>query len=120
MAAIAELPWTTESVNSQESAGNAVDPRSLRRAHPCRTCACLPGKRIAASEALVPLTLVVMLTISTCAQSLFGLDGDGGLTRYRLLPIAGWQILAAKDLTFLLMALLLTLPLSPLEVSPRR
>ena len=65
-------------------------------------------------EALFPLTLVVMLTISTYAQSLFGLDGGGGLTRYRLLPIAGWQILAAKDVTFLSTALLLTLPLSPL------
>jgi len=66
------------------------------------------------AEALTPLTMVVMLAISTHAQSLFGLDGEGGLTRYRLLPVAGWQILVAKDAAFLLMALLLTLPLSPL------
>ncbi|MCP5118101.1 MAG: hypothetical protein GY953_45385 [bacterium] len=65
-------------------------------------------------EALFPLTLVVVLTISTYAQSLFGLDGEGGRTRYRLLPIAGWRILAAKDVTFLSAALLLTLLLSPL------
>ncbi|MGH9722812.1 MAG: hypothetical protein ACRD8O_21600 [Bryobacteraceae bacterium] len=67
------------------------------------------------SEALLPLTLVVMLTISTYAQTLFGLDGEGGLTRYRLLPIAGWQILIAKDAAFLLTAVLLTLPLAPVE-----
>ncbi len=64
-------------------------------------------------EALLPLTLVIMLTISTDAQSLLGLDGVGGLTRYRLLPISGWQVLAAKDVAFLFIALLLTLPLSP-------
>src|SRR5882672_10162941 len=65
-------------------------------------------------EALLPMTLVIILTISTNAQTLFGLDGEGGLTRYRLLPIAGWQILAAKDVAFLSIALLLTAPLSPL------
>jgi hypothetical protein len=27
--------------------------------------------------------LLVALAMSTCAQSLFGLDGDGGVTRYR-------------------------------------
>jgi hypothetical protein len=65
-------------------------------------------------EALVPMTLVIMLTISTNAQCLFGLDGEGGLTRYRLLPIPGWQMLLAKDAAFLSIALLLTAPLSPL------
>jgi hypothetical protein len=65
-------------------------------------------------EALLPMTLVIILTISTNAQSLFGLDGEGGLTRYRLLPIAGWRILVAKDVAFLSIALLLTAPLSPL------
>ena len=42
------------------------------------------------------------------------LDGDGGLGRYRLLPLAGWQILAAKDAAFLLVAIPLTLPLAPI------
>ena len=55
----------------------------------------LRARGLLPAEALFPLTLVVMVTISTCAQSLFGLDGHGGLSRYRLLPIAGWQILAA-------------------------
>lgn len=65
-------------------------------------------------EALLPLTLVIVLAISTHAQCLFGLDGEGGMTRYRLLPVPGWQILAAKDVCFLLAALVLTLPLSPM------
>jgi hypothetical protein len=65
-------------------------------------------------EALLPSTLLVMLMLSTCALSLFGLDGEGGFTRYRLLPLPGWQILAAKDAAFLIVSLVLTLPLSPL------
>lgn len=64
-------------------------------------------------EALLPLTVPVMFALSTSAGNLFGLDGDGGMTRYRLLPIPGWQVLAAKDAAFLLIALLLTLPISP-------
>jgi hypothetical protein len=59
------------------------------------------------------MTIMVMLALSTCAQTLFGLDGDGGMTRYRLLPVPGWQILAAKDVPFLLASLVMTLPLAP-------
>jgi hypothetical protein len=65
------------------------------------------------ADALLPLTIVVMLAFSTYTQTLFGLDGDGGMTRYRLLPVAGWQIIAAKDVPFLLGAMLVTLPLIP-------
>lgn len=64
-------------------------------------------------EAVLPLTIVVMLAFSTYSQTLFGLDGEGGMTRYRLLPVPGWQILAAKDVPFLLSAVLMTLPLAP-------
>lgn len=64
-------------------------------------------------EAFFPMTMPVMLALSTYAGNLFGLDGDGGLTRYRLLPIPGWQVLAAKDAAFLLIAVALTVPLSP-------
>jgi hypothetical protein len=35
------------------------------------------------------------------------------MTRYRLLPIPGWQILVAKDVPFLLVSVLVTLPLDP-------
>lgn len=66
------------------------------------------------SEAFLAVTVLVILALSSYAQCLFGLDGAGGLGRYRLLPLRGWQILAAKDAAFLLVAIPLTLPLSPL------
>lgn len=65
-------------------------------------------------EALLPMTVLVILALSSYAQSIFGLDGDQALTRYRLLPLRGWQVLAAKDASFLLAAFALTLPLAPL------
>jgi hypothetical protein len=65
------------------------------------------------AEALLPMTIIVMLALSTYTQTLFGLDGDGGMTRYRLLPVPGWQILAAKDVPFLLASVAMTLPLAP-------
>ena len=60
-----------------------------------------------------PATLLTSLAFSTCAQTLFGLDGRAGMTRYRLLPIRGWQILLAKDTAFLLLSVVLTLALDP-------
>jgi len=65
-------------------------------------------------EAFLVLTLLVTVALSSYAQCLFGLDGKGGLSRYRLLPLPGWQVLAAKDAAFLLVAIPLTLPLAPL------
>jgi hypothetical protein len=70
----------------------------------------LTGKLPAA--ALMPITMILLLAISTNALSLFGLDGRGGMTRYRLLPLPGWKILAAKDAAFLGVVALLTAPLS--------
>jgi hypothetical protein len=66
------------------------------------------------SEAFLAMTLLIVLALSTYTQSLFGLDGEGGLSRYRLLPLAGWQLLAAKDGAFLAVAVVLTLPGAPL------
>jgi hypothetical protein len=65
-------------------------------------------------EAFLAMTLLIVLALSTYTQSLFGLDGEGGLSRYRLLPLAGWQLLAAKDGAFLAAAMVLTLPAAPL------
>ena len=62
--------------------------------------------------AFFPLTIVAMLAISTCALTLFGLDGAAGMKRYRLAPLRGWQILLAKDAAFLAIAFVLALPLS--------
>ncbi len=62
--------------------------------------------------AFFPLTMVAMLALSTCALTLFGLDGSAGLTRYRLMPIHGWQLLVAKDVAYLVIALVVAAPLS--------
>ncbi len=85
-------------------------------------CALIPaiaalGYRVAGllpKDAFLPGTLIVLLAISTPSQTLFGLDGRAGLTRYRLLPIAGWRVLVAKDTAFLLAAVVLTAALAPL------
>jgi hypothetical protein len=66
------------------------------------------------AEALMPMTLLVMVALSSYAQCLFGLDGESGLERYRLLPLSGWQVLLAKDAAFLVLAVLVALPLAPL------
>ena len=66
------------------------------------------------TEAFLALTMLVVLALSSYTLCLFGLDGSGGLSRYHLLPLRGWQILAAKDAAFLLIAFPLVLPLAPL------
>ena len=58
------------------------------------------------------MALLVALALSTYAQSLFGMDAGSGMTRYRLLPLRGWEILLAKDVVFLGILLVLVLPLS--------
>ena len=60
------------------------------------------------------LAMLVALALSTSTQSLFSLDGGPGATRYRLLPVRGWQILLAKDASHLAILFVLVLPLSPL------
>jgi hypothetical protein len=64
------------------------------------------------SDALMVFSILVVLALSSWSQSCFGLDGPEGLVRYRLLPVRGWQILAAKAAAFLLVVTLLALPLS--------
>jgi hypothetical protein len=70
--------------------------------------------RAAPPEAFLMMSLLIMLALSSYAQCLFGLDSAGGLTRYRLLPLRGWQVLLAKDAAFLLVSVTLTLALNPL------
>ncbi len=65
-------------------------------------------------EAWFALTLIVAVAFSTYAQCLFGLDSESGYTRYRLLPLRGWQILLAKDLAVMMVLVLCVLPLAPL------
>jgi hypothetical protein len=63
------------------------------------------------AEAFPILALIVALALSTYAQQNFGLDGSAGLARYRLLPLACWQLLLAKDAAYLLVMGVLVLPL---------
>ncbi len=63
-------------------------------------------------EALLPLSLLIVLIMSTYAQNLFGLDGAGGMVRYSLLPVQGWMLLVAKDVVVLMVVFLLTLSLN--------
>jgi hypothetical protein len=65
-------------------------------------------------EAFLLLTLLTVLALASYTQCLFGLDGDGGLARYRLLPLRGRQILLAKDGAFLAVVVVVSLPLAPL------
>jgi hypothetical protein len=65
-------------------------------------------------RALPIMAFLIGLALSTHAQCLFGLDPASGLTRYRLLPLRGWQILLAKDIAFLGILFVLVLPLSPM------
>jgi len=65
-------------------------------------------------EALMAMTVLVVGAMSSYAQCLFGLDGEGGLSRCRLLPVRGWQLLLAKDAAFLAAVIPLTLPLAVL------
>lgn len=57
------------------------------------------------------LATVVALALSTYAQRMFGFDGPAGETRYRLLPVRGWQLLSAKDAAYLVVLTILILPL---------
>jgi hypothetical protein len=66
------------------------------------------------AEAFLAMTVLVVVALSSYAQCLFGLDGAGGRSRYRLLPVRGWWILAAKDAAFLLVVAVLVAPLAPL------
>jgi len=63
-------------------------------------------------EALLALSILVVLALSSYAQCLFGLDGRAGISRYHLLPLRGWQILAAKDAALLAILILLLLPVA--------
>jgi hypothetical protein len=56
------------------------------------------------------ISILIALALSTYAQSLFGLDFGSGLTRYRLLPLRGWEILLEKDVAFLIVLSVLVAP----------
>ena len=69
----------------------------------------------AEKDAFMGVALLTVLAMSTYGQCLFALDSGAGFTRYKLLPIEGWRILAAKDAAFLLVLFPLVLPLAPVS-----
>ncbi|HKV81419.1 MAG TPA: hypothetical protein VJP02_24945 [Candidatus Sulfotelmatobacter sp.] len=64
------------------------------------------------TEAKTVFSLLVVLALSSVAQTFFALDGLQGLIRYQVLPVRGWQVLVAKALAWLTIVLVLTAPLS--------
>ena len=58
------------------------------------------------------LAMLVAVALSTYAQCLFALDSAAGMIRYELLPLRRWEILAAKDIAFLGVLVILTAPLN--------
>ena len=75
----------------------------------CSLLYSLSGRPMDAAQPRI-MSLIVAIAMSTQTQVLFGLDGTG-VTRYRLFPLRGWQILLAKDLAFLVLLGVLVLPL---------
>lgn len=63
-------------------------------------------------DAFLILAMVVIIALSTYAQCLFGLDLPWGIARYRVMPLRGYEILLAKDLAFLCVAIVLVAPLA--------
>lgn len=66
----------------------------------------LPG------EARTAFSILIVLALSTTSQNAFAMDGSSGRTRYRLLAIPGWKIMASKALAFVAIATVLTVPAS--------
>jgi hypothetical protein len=60
------------------------------------------------------ISILIAIILSTYTQSLFGLELNFALVRYRLLPLRGWEILLAKDIAILGLLIVMVLPLSPL------
>jgi hypothetical protein len=63
-------------------------------------------------EAFPILAMLVAIALSTFAQRSFGLETPGSMARYRLLPLAGWRLLLAKDAAYLAVAAALVAPLN--------
>ena len=59
------------------------------------------------------MAMLIALALSTYAQCLFSLDGPAGVTRGKLLPVAPWRILVAKDAAYLAILFVLVLPVEP-------
>ena len=56
--------------------------------------------------------LLIVLAFASYSACIFGLDGDAGVTRYKLLPMPGWAVLTSKIVALLLVVGLLTVHLA--------
>ena len=74
------------------------------------TAAALAGRAGSVPGGAAGMAGLAALAMSTCAQCLFSLDGSGGATRYRLMPVAPWRILLQKDEAYLLLLAVLVAP----------
>jgi hypothetical protein len=63
-------------------------------------------------SALPVQAIFLGLALSTYAQCLFGRDSTSALTRYRVMPLRGWELLLAKGAAFLAVLLFLVMPLN--------
>ncbi len=63
-------------------------------------------------EAFPVIAIFIGLLLSTFAQCFFGFDLGSGITRYRLMPLRGWQLLLAKDIAFLGVLAILVAPMN--------
>lgn len=63
-------------------------------------------------DAFPILSIVVAIAMSTIAQRMLSLNEGRALLRYRLLPIAGWKVLATQDAAFLMTVAALVSPLN--------
>ncbi len=63
------------------------------------------------TDPAMPLVLghMVVILVSTMAQVQPGFDAESGLTRYRLLPVTGRDLLLARDAAWLILVVVLTL-----------
>lgn len=58
--------------------------------------------------------LLVVLAFASYSACIFGLDGEAGVARYKLLPLPGWAVLVSKTAALLLVVGLLTIHLAML------
>ncbi len=65
-------------------------------------------------DAFLGVMILTVIAMSTYGQCLFALDSGSGFTRYKLMPLHGWQIVAAKNVAFMLVLFPMVLPLAPL------
>ena len=79
------------------------------------SCSCAAYKIFVATlheRAGFMIGLLVVLAFASYSACIFGLDGEAGVTRYKLLPLPGWAVLVSKTAALSLAVGLLTIHLA--------